>query len=161
MRDGSRSQDPSLELIALLGEGAEFEGKLHFEGRVRIDGKFRGDIVSDGTLVVGDRAEIEASIAVGVLIVLGGTVRGDVRAARTVELHAPAKVFGNITAPQLMIDRGVVFEGQSRLSAMPPEAAGRSPDNDQGTAQSDAQDRDAAAAPDLAPVEASGTSTDE
>jgi len=48
--------------------------------------------------------------------VLGGTLRGEVRATRAVELHAPAKVYGNITAPQLVIDRGVQFEGQSRLS---------------------------------------------
>jgi len=121
MSDGTRADERSHELMALLGEGAEFEGKLIFEGRVRIDGKFKGDISSTGTLVVGDRAEVVASIQVGVLIVLGGTVRGEVRAERTVELHAPAKVFGNITAPQLMIDRGVVFEGQSRLSAAPDE----------------------------------------
>jgi cytoskeletal protein CcmA (bactofilin family) len=104
------------ELIALLGEGAEFVGKLVFEGSARIDGKFRGDVLSEGTLVIGARAEVEANISVGHLIVLGGTVRGDVRATRTVELHAPAKVYGNITAPQLVIDRGVSFEGQSRLS---------------------------------------------
>jgi cytoskeletal protein CcmA (bactofilin family) len=115
MSDGT----PAHELVALLGEGAEFTGKLVFEGRARIDGKFRGDVISDGTLVIGDKAEVEASIAVGVLIVLGGVVRGEVRATDTVELHAPAKVFGNITAPQLMIDRGVIFEGQSRLSAAP------------------------------------------
>jgi cytoskeletal protein CcmA (bactofilin family) len=117
-RQGARA---SSELMALLGEGAEFEGKLVFEGRVRIDGKFRGDIVSDGTLVIGDRAEVEATIAVGVLIVLGGTVRGEVSAQHTVELHAPSKVYGNITAPQLMIDRGVVFEGQSRLTQPPSD----------------------------------------
>lgn len=115
MTDSTESTRAS-ELMALLGEGASFEGKLRFEGRVRIDGQFRGDIVSEGTLVVGDRAEIEASIRVGTLIVLGGTLRGDVHAQRTVELHAPSKVFGNITAPQLMIDRGVVFEGQSRVA---------------------------------------------
>lgn len=107
------------ELIALLGEGAEFEGKLVFEGSVRIDGRFKGDVTSDGTLVVGDRAEVEATISVGHLIVLGGTVRGEVRATRTVELHAPSKVYGNITAPQLVVDRGVMFEGQSRLSGEP------------------------------------------
>jgi len=113
----------SKELSALLGEGAEFEGKLVFEGRVRIDGRFRGRIVSDGTLVVGDRAEVEATLHVGMLIVLGGTVRGDIEATRTVELHAPSKVYGNITTPQLVIDRGVLFEGQSRLpqaSSQPP-----------------------------------------
>lgn len=107
---------PAKELVALLGADAEFEGKLVFEGRVRIDGKFRGDIVSEGTLVIGDRAEVEATIRVGSLIVLGGTVRGDVRAQHMVELHAPAKVFGNITAPELTVDRGVIFEGQSRVA---------------------------------------------
>jgi cytoskeletal protein CcmA (bactofilin family) len=113
----------SKELVALLGEGAEFDGKLVFEGRVRIDGHFRGSIVSDGTLVVGERALVEATIAVGALIVLGGTVRGEVRAQHMVELHAPAKVFGNITAPQLAVDRGVVFEGRSRV-AEEPEPSG-------------------------------------
>jgi cytoskeletal protein CcmA (bactofilin family) len=66
---------------------------------------------------------VEASISVGSLIVLGGTVRGDVHAQHTVELHAPAKVFGNITAPQLAIDRGVVFEGQSRVAESDEAAA--------------------------------------
>lgn len=111
MREGTAPN----ELVALLGEGAEFEGKLIFEGRVRIDGKFRGEISSDGTLVVGDRAEVEATVSVGMLVVLGGLVRGEVRAHQSVELHTPARVFGNITTPQLMIDRGVVFEGQSRV----------------------------------------------
>lgn len=111
MREGTAPN----ELVALLGEGAEFDGKLIFEGRVRIDGKFRGEILSQGTLVVGDRAEVEASIDVGMLVVLGGLVRGEVHAQQSVELHTPARVFGNITTPQLMIDRGVVFEGQSRV----------------------------------------------
>lgn len=104
------------ELSSLLGEGGSFEGKLLFEGRVRIDGKFRGEIVSDDTLILGERADVDAKIEVGSLIVLGGTLRGEVRAQRSVELHAPAKVYGNITAPQLVIDRGVQFEGQSRLT---------------------------------------------
>ena len=103
------------ELVALLGDGAEFAGKLLFEGRVRIDGKFKGEIASDDVLIVGSQAEVEAKIEVGSLIVLGGTVRGEIRAAKSVELHAPAKVYGNITTPQLMIDRGVLFQGQSQI----------------------------------------------
>jgi len=112
------------ELVALLGDGAEFSGKLLFEGRVRIDGKFQGEIASDDVLVVGSQAEVEAKIDVGSLIVLGGVVRGEIKAAKSVELHAPAKVYGNITTPQLMIDRGVLFEGQSRI----PSVAPRSPE---------------------------------
>jgi cytoskeletal protein CcmA (bactofilin family) len=122
------------ELVALLGEGAAFDGKLLFEGRVRIEGKFKGEIVSDDVLVVGEKAEVEASIQVGTLLVLGGTVRGDVRASKGVELHAPAKVFGNITTPQLMIDRGVLFEGQSRSAAADTPAQGEAPQADAGEA---------------------------
>jgi cytoskeletal protein CcmA (bactofilin family) len=118
---GSTREVTSLrELSALLGEGAEFEGKLLFDGRVRIDGKFRGHISSDDVLVIGATAEVDATIEVGTLIVLGGTLRGDVRATKAVELHAPAKVYGNITTPQLAIDRGVLFEGQSKLPEEPP-----------------------------------------
>jgi cytoskeletal protein CcmA (bactofilin family) len=107
------------ELTALLGEGAEFQGKLLFEGRVRIDGKFKGQIVSEDVLIIGSQAEVEATVEVGTLIVLGGTLRGEVRATKGVELHAPAKVYGNITTPQLAIDRGVTFEGQSRVPDEP------------------------------------------
>lgn len=115
------------ELSALLGEGAQFEGKLLFEGRVRIDGKFKGSIASEDVLIVGEKAEVEATVEVGTLIVLGGTLRGEVRATRAVELHAPAKVYGNITTPQLAIDRGVVFEGQSRIPDEPSARPGDEP----------------------------------
>jgi cytoskeletal protein CcmA (bactofilin family) len=116
------------ELVALLGDGAEFAGKLLFEGRVRIDGKFKGEIASDDVLIVGSQAEIEAKIEVGSLIVLGGTVRGEIRATKSVELHAPAKVYGNITTPQLMIDRGVLFQGQSRIPSADVHTGDEQPD---------------------------------
>jgi cytoskeletal protein CcmA (bactofilin family) len=127
------------ELHALLGENASFSGKLLFEGRVRIDGKFDGEIRGEDTLILGERAEVTANVEVAVLIVLGGMLRGDVRATRSVELHAPAKVYGNITTPQLMVDRGVVFEGQSRRlekEALPLDAEPE--DGDSGPPASDA-----------------------
>jgi cytoskeletal protein CcmA (bactofilin family) len=115
----SRETTGLRELSALIGEHAEFEGKLLFEGRVRIDGRFRGEIESEDALVLGPASEVEADIRVGTLIMLGGTLRGEVKASRSVELHAPSKVYGSITAPQLMIDRGVLFEGQSRIPDAP------------------------------------------
>ena len=57
-------QLPATEITALLGRGTEFEGKLHFEGRVRIDGVFKGEIRSDDTLVIGEGAEVHAEIDV-------------------------------------------------------------------------------------------------
>jgi cytoskeletal protein CcmA (bactofilin family) len=112
----SAFENPGGEITALLGRGTEFAGKLTFEGAVRLDGVFRGEIFADGTLVIGETAEVEAEIDVGVLIVRGGTVRGNIRARRAVEVYVPGKIHGNITAPQVFIDKGVVFEGQCKMT---------------------------------------------
>ena len=50
------------EVTTLLGRGSEFEGKLSFEGTVRIDGKLAGEIFSDDVLIVGEGAEVSAEI---------------------------------------------------------------------------------------------------
>ena len=66
------------EINALLGRGTEYEGKLTFTGRVRIDGHFRGEIFSDDVLILGDGADVEATVQVGTLIVRGGRLDGSV-----------------------------------------------------------------------------------
>ncbi len=109
------------EITALLGKGTRFEGKLHFEGRVRIDGNFKGEIKSDDTLVIGDGAEVHAEIDVATVIVRGGIVHGNVRAKTALEVHAPGKLVGNIHSPSIFIDRGVEFQGSCRMD--PVESA--------------------------------------
>ncbi|HEX2677170.1 MAG TPA: polymer-forming cytoskeletal protein, partial [Polyangiales bacterium] len=89
------------ELQALLGQGAEFEGKLVFQGRIRIEGKFSGEIQSDDVLILGPSAEVRAQLQVGTLIVRGGTLWGNVRASRLVEIYSPGRVYGDIEAPQV------------------------------------------------------------
>jgi cytoskeletal protein CcmA (bactofilin family) len=109
------------DLNALLGRGSEFEGKLTFEGTVRIDGKFTGTIVTNDVLVVGEGAKIQAEITCGTIIV-HGEINGDVKAKGAVELHQPARVKGNIDTPSLMIERGVAFEGQCKMDVAPEKS---------------------------------------
>ena len=99
------------EINTLLGRGSEFEGKLTFEGTVRVDGKLSGEIFSDDVLVVGEGAEVHAEVDIGEIIIQGLVV-GNIRAKRAVEIHAPGKVRGDITTPSLQIDKGVIFEGK-------------------------------------------------
>src|SRR3954463_2755775 len=98
------------EVHTLLGKGSEFEGKLTFEGQVRIDGKFSGQIFTKDTLVIGDGARVNAEINAGTVIV-NGVVEGNIRATQIIELHQPGRVKGNIEAPSLSMDKGVIFEG--------------------------------------------------
>jgi cytoskeletal protein CcmA (bactofilin family) len=109
---------PATEITALLGRGTRFEGKLYFEGRVRIDGTFAGEIKSDDTLIIGDGAEVHAEIDVATVIVRGGIVHGNVRAKTSIEIHAPAKMIGNIHSPSVFIDRGVEFQGSCRMDSV-------------------------------------------
>ena len=108
---------PATEITALLGRGTKFEGKLYFEGRVRIDGMFKGEIKSDDTLIIGDGAEVHAEIDVATVIIRGGIVHGNVRASQSIEIHAPGKLVGNIQSPSLFIERGVEFQGSCRMDA--------------------------------------------
>ncbi len=103
------------EINALLGKGTAFEGKLIFDGHVRIDGKFKGEVESTGTLIVGEGAEIEAEINVSTVILRGGAVHGNIRAAESIEVHAPAKLVGNIESPSVFIERGVEFQGTCKM----------------------------------------------
>jgi cytoskeletal protein CcmA (bactofilin family) len=125
---------PSANGDLLLGEGAEFEGKLTFAGTVRIDAKFKGSIFTNDVLVVGEHAKIDADITCGTVIVYG-EVNGNIKAKTAVELHHPAKLRGNVESPSLAIDKGVVFQGESKMGpaekgssvrAVPSTSAGAS-----------------------------------
>jgi cytoskeletal protein CcmA (bactofilin family) len=105
------------DLNALLGKGSEFEGKLAFEGKVRIDGTFTGEISTNDTLHIGEGAKVSAEISCGTVIVEGDVV-GNIKATGAVELHRPAKVRGDITSPSLSIEKGVVFEGRSKMESI-------------------------------------------
>jgi cytoskeletal protein CcmA (bactofilin family) len=108
-------QLPSTEITALLGRGTEFDGKLEFEGRVRIDGTFKGEIRSEDTLVIGEGAVVTAEVVVATVIVKGGIVHGNISARTSIELYAPGRVIGNLHSPSLFIERGVVFQGNCRM----------------------------------------------
>lgn len=111
---GSTGSAPT-DVKAILGRGSEFEGKLRFEGTVRIDGKFRGEVHSEGTLIVGDQATIDGDIDVNDAII-SGEIKGNVKAKTRVELHAPAKLFGSLQTPVLVIQEGVVFDGNCQMT---------------------------------------------
>lgn len=102
------------EINALLGKDTEFEGKLSFRGAVRIDGHFKGEIFTEGTLMVGEAAMIESDIHVS-HIIISGEIRGNILADNRIEIHAPGKVFGNIQAPVIVIEEGVIFEGNCSM----------------------------------------------
>ncbi len=101
-------------LTAFIDQGSEFEGKLSFRDTVRIDGRFRGEISSENTLIVGESGEIEASIRSNT-IAISGTVMGDVHAERKVVLHKTARVEGNVETACIAIEEGAILNGNVKM----------------------------------------------
>jgi cytoskeletal protein CcmA (bactofilin family) len=106
------------EVSGVLDHGCEFEGKLCFQGTVRIGGSFRGEIFTPDTLVISEGARVNGQIEAGVVII-SGEVNGTVRAKHRVEIHRPAIFRGDILTPSLSVDDGVIFEGSSKMAHTP------------------------------------------
>ena len=101
-------------ITTYIGKDTEFEGKLRFYGTIRIDGQFRGEIIGEGTLIVGEGATIEANIHVS-QIFNSGRIQGDVTADNKIEIRAPGKILGNIQAPSIVINEGATIEGNCQM----------------------------------------------
>ena len=101
-------------LVGYLYKGSRETGQLTFQGSARIEGNVDGEIQCHGTLTIGERAEVRAKIS-GDVVVIRGKVEGNVVAKEKVELVAPARLFGDIDTPRLIITEGVVFDGDCTM----------------------------------------------
>lgn len=116
MNNSKEILGPQLEVTALLGQGCSFEGRLIFEGIVRIDGKFSGDIFSRDSLIIGPDARVVAQVEADTVIV-SGYLEGHIRASTRVEIQASGHVKGMVTSPILKIEEGGVFDGNTQMLA--------------------------------------------
>ena len=103
-------------ISTLLGVGTTIEGSLTFKDTIRLDGAVNGKILSEkGTLIIGERAVVEAQIRVGAAIVKG-TVNGHIQAGERIDVYPPAKITGDIQAPVISIETGVFFNGNCSMT---------------------------------------------
>ena len=111
------SQEP--EVAAFIHEGSEIEGKYSFSGTLMLNGRLRGEITSNDCLIVGEKGIVNATIRVGVAVI-DGEVVGNVTASERVELRGKARVYGDIEAPVVTVEAGVLFEGHCRMTKSRP-----------------------------------------
>ena len=103
------------DINAFVGKGVEFKGTISYSGTVRIDGYLDGEIHTDGVLLIGEEAVVQAKITAGT-IVCKGKVTGDVVAKECVKLRAPAVMNGSVKTPVLSMEDGVLFNGALEMA---------------------------------------------
>lgn len=94
----------------VVAEDIHFKGRLVFKDSLKIKGHFEGQIDSTGHLIIGQEAKISASIN-SETISVDGTVNGRLKAGKYIELHKRSSTSGDIIAPQLVIEKGALFNG--------------------------------------------------
>jgi len=106
-------------LTAFIDQGSEIEGRYTFSGTVMLNGKFKGEISTNDTLIVGEKGVVNANIRAGQVLVIGEVV-GNVQATERVELKRTARLFGDVEAPVIVVEEGVLFDGQCRMTKVNP-----------------------------------------
>ena len=120
----SKASGENATILTLLGRDTVVEGNLTFKETIRIDGRIKGKLESaEGTVIIGEHAVLDADIHVGVAIIRG-KIKGRVEANQRIEIHAPAQINGDIVAPTVAIDSGVIFNGNC---IMPDSSPGADP----------------------------------
>ena len=91
-------------------------GELEFKTYFRIDGRIEGIVRSKAELVVGEGGTVEGELEVARCII-GGEVRGTIRASEQVLLHATARVWADIQTPALVMEDGAFLEGSVSMES--------------------------------------------
>jgi cytoskeletal protein CcmA (bactofilin family) len=103
----------------ILARDIDFNGVLKFEKPFLIRGTLSGSIEAQGLLVVDEEALVAANINAS-KVIIRGTVKGDVTASEKVEVTITGKLTGNVTAPEIFLETGCVFNGRCTMTEKNP-----------------------------------------
>ena len=104
-----------------IDKDTEIVGDIKFKDSFRIDGKFKGKILSGGSLIVGETGEVEADIEAE-SISINGRIKGSLNAKDRIEIFSQGRVTGKMVTPKLIIEEGAFFQGSCQMELKALEA---------------------------------------
>lgn len=99
----------------VVGENVRVTGKLDTSSNISINGHVKGEISSEGVVVIGKAATIEGPVSASEIRV-EGTINGNIAAKEQLELESSARVSGDVKTKTLTIKAGAVFNGKSVMA---------------------------------------------
>ena len=112
------SPPPMTSSKNVLANDVEIKGSIKFSHDLIIDGRIEGEVHSDGSLTVGENANIKGEIKTRTVVIFG-KVEGNITVQERCELKSNAILVGDITAGTLSIEEGAPFMGQSSVGKRP------------------------------------------
>jgi cytoskeletal protein CcmA (bactofilin family) len=102
------------DVNTIIGEGTILKGDVKVEGSIQVDGEFEGTIDAADTLVIGESGKVDGDATVA-NAVIGGRMYGNVFASGKIELQRGSQLLGDIKTRGLVIEDGVVFQGNCQM----------------------------------------------
>lgn len=99
------------KISSIIGVDMVLEGSISAKEAIRVEGTIKGDVSSEGTVIVSATGKVIGNVK-GSNIMVGGTIEGDMTSGGRIEVAATGKVSGNIRTKSLIIDENAVFQGQ-------------------------------------------------
>jgi cytoskeletal protein CcmA (bactofilin family) len=104
-------------LSTIIGKDSVFTGDMEVKGTLRIDGRIKGKIICDETVSIGATGDVEADIDAK-MVTVAGTVVGNIRTSEKIEMQAKAKVLGDVSTKNIVIEQGAIFHGSCQMKGV-------------------------------------------
>lgn len=112
----SNPYDTASERVSVLGPTLRFKGELSADEDLVVHGQVDGTIGPSPRVTIGPEARVTADVRAGIVVV-EGTVHGNLHAATSVLVRESATLAGDIEAPAVSIQEGARFNGRVAMGS--------------------------------------------
>lgn len=105
------TEQVNAKIGSIIGADMIVEGNIKATEAIRVEGNVKGDVSSEGTLVISSTGKVIGNIK-GNNIMIAGTIEGDLFSGGRTEVASTGRIIGNIRTKSLIVDENAVFQGQ-------------------------------------------------
>ena len=130
-------------ISTIIGDNSKVEGLLEASDPTRVDGLLQGKILSKSSVIVWEHGVVRGDINAAEILI-AGTVYGNLKAEKRIELTETGRVLGDLITKTLVIDEGASFKGNCTMEVMEEKKAsdGSHVEQDRETSSEDSEDKD-------------------
>jgi len=111
-----RTLDNITRFSSCIGENTEFTGKFSGGANIVVRGHVKGESDACRAVVITETGCWDGKLVADIVIV-EGTVNGDIVAGEKIELLSGSKIIGNLSCPVIAIETGAVHDGQIDMNS--------------------------------------------
>lgn len=106
----------STKIDTIIGKDTSINGTIEAKGVLRVDGKVKGQLNTNGDIIIAASGAVEADIRCR-SISIAGSLQGNVEATGILDIEPSGKLMGDIIVAKLAIGDGAIFDGTCKMQS--------------------------------------------